>query len=386
MFGCVPSVVRLLVGSVRSQAVSLLSWSPELPFFAMARAILPDLGTAEPEHDGEGPIPREMRHFASLAGRSGYPALLLGETGSGKTRLAGLIHQLGPRRARPFVRVNCAAIPESLFEREMFGHVRGAFTDARNAGAGFLESADGGTLFLDEISELPLQLQAKLLAVLEDGSFRRLGSPLEARVDVHVLAATNRDLAEMVRLRAFREDLYYRFCVLQYVIPPLRARLAELPELARHVLRRHSRGEVVELSDDAMRALRRHSWPGNIRELENVLLSAMVYAQGSTIDAGDLPPGVREPAADPPALPRRSACRYAAPNAPEHEVHMIREALRAHNGHRARAARSLGMSRTTLWTKLQRYAGYMSAEGESGGTGAEFPPPESVSFPSRGLV
>ena len=299
-----------------------------------------------------------MLEFARLASASDWPVLLDGETGSGKTHLARAIHDLGSRAARPFVRVNCGAIPDTLFEREMFGHVRGAFTDAREGGTGFLEAADGGTLFLDEVGELPLAVQPKLLAVLEDGAFRRLGSPRETRVDVRVVAATNRDLAEMVRQKAFREDLFYRLSVLRYRVPPLRERAHEIPALVHALMRRAVRAghEPPPVADDAMLLLLRYPWPGNIRELENALRTAAAFSRGGPVRAVHLPPEVRLgiPALQGGRAPR-AAERYAAPLEPGREAEMIRAALEATGGNRTRAARNLGMSRSTLWAKLQRY-------------------------------
>jgi transcriptional regulator with PAS, ATPase and Fis domain len=291
----------------------------------------------------------EMLDFARLAGSSNCPILLSGETGSGKTHLARLVHRCSSRARMPFVRVNCSSIPETLFEREMFGHVRGAYTDAREGGAGFLETAHRGTLFLDEVGELPLAVQAKLLAVLEDGVFRRLGSPRESVVDVRVLAATNRDLTAMVRERQFRQDLYYRLSVIQYQVPPLRDRPDELCRVVDTLLRRHSPTTApVAISEAVRELIRGYAWPGNIRELDNALRAALVFSRGASIEPEHLPPNVRAGAA-------RACERYAAPQDPEEESGRIRRALAEAGGNKAQAARDLGMSRSTLWAKLQRY-------------------------------
>lgn len=303
----------------------------------------------------------EMRHFVDLAADCGRPVLLNGETGSGKTYLAREIHRRSPRAGRPFVRVNCAAIPETLFEREMFGHVRGAFTDARENGRGFFEAADGGTLFLDEIGEIPLSVQPKLLACLEEGCFRKLGSPREIRVDVQILAATNRELGEMVETREFRRDLYYRFSVLQYRVPPLRERRSALPAIVAHLLCGISPpgSGAAAISDDAMEIILEHPWPGNVRELENALCAAAVFARGDVILPEHLPSDVRlgrsARRAGEERGRRRGAERYSAPGGPGREAEMIRAALRDANGNKTEAARVLGMSRSTLWAKLQRY-------------------------------
>jgi DNA-binding NtrC family response regulator len=306
----------------------------------------------------------DMVAFARVAAESGHSVLITGETGCGKTHLARLIHQQGPRAGRPFVRVNCAAIPDQLFEREMFGHVRGAYTDARDAADGFLEAANGGTLFLDEVSELAPQNQPKLLAVLEDGVFRKLGSPKEMRVDVQIVAACNRDLAEMVAARQFRQDLFYRLSVLRYTVPPLRERRSELPKLVAELLEKNRRpgAPLPAVADEAMATLRRHWWPGNIRELENALRAAAAFSGGGEIRPEHLPPEVRGvgavapvPRGAPAAPAPRATERYSAPPEPAQEVEMIRQALEEADGNKTIAARRLGMSRSTLWAKLQRY-------------------------------
>jgi DNA-binding NtrC family response regulator len=303
----------------------------------------------------------EMLGFARVAAESGHAVLITGETGSGKTHLAREIHRAGPRAGRPFVRVNCAAIPDSLFEREMFGHVRGAYTDAREAADGFLDAANGGTLFLDEISELAPQNQPKLLAVLEDGCFRKLGSPREARVDVQVITAANRDLVDMVAQKQFRQDLFYRVSVLRYRVAPLRERLRELPALVNELLAKNARpgAPPPEVSREAMVLLRGHAWPGNIREMENALRAAAAFSGGGEIRPEHLPAEVREPAASPrtAATTARAGERYNAPDHPEHEEALIRQALDQSRGNKTHAARLLGMSRSTLWAKLLKHGG-----------------------------
>jgi DNA-binding NtrC family response regulator len=311
----------------------------------------------------------DMLAFARVAAEYGHSVLITGETGCGKTHLARQIHRAGPRARGPFVRVNCASIPDQLFEREMFGHVRGAYTDARDGAEGFLHAAHGGTLFLDEVSELAPQNQPKLLTVLEDGCYRKLGSPREIRVDVQVIAAANRDLAEMVRQRLFRQDLFYRLSVLRYTVPPLRERLDELPGILDELLCKTARPGAAPptVSREAFALLRRYPWPGNIRELENALRAAAAFSAGGEIHPHHLPAEIRDPAAARAAaavpLPAgasvsastRGADRYAAPAEPEAEVEMIRRALHEAGGNKSRAARRLGMSRSTLWAKLQRY-------------------------------
>ncbi|HEX8271649.1 MAG TPA: sigma-54 dependent transcriptional regulator [Longimicrobiaceae bacterium] len=312
-----------------------------------------------------------MLHFATMAADCGHPVLLYGETGSGKTHLAREIHDRSWRRGKPFVRVNCAAVPDSLFEREMFGHVKGAFTDARECGTGFFEAADGGTLFLDEIGEIPLAVQPKLLAALEEGYFRKLGSPREIGVQVQIIAATNRDLCEMVRVKQFREDLYYRFSVLRYQVPPLRDRREELPELVQDIVRRIFRLDEPppEVSEQALQVLLAYPWPGNIRELENVLRATTVFARGATIEINHLPQEIRSWQLSPGAENGSLSClevpaRYAAPTDRSQEVELIRSALATAGGNKSSAARMLGMSRSTLWAKLKEYGTRVSSDEE----------------------
>ena len=320
------------------------------------RERVPPREPGEGDLDARGPLTPDALEFAERVARVDHPVLLTGETGSGKGHLAGIIHRMSPRGRHPFVQVNCGAIPEALFEREMFGNARGAFTDAKEAQPGLFETAHRGTLFLDELAELPLRLQAKLLAVLDTGRVRRLGATRETPVDVRIIAATNRNLAELVAEGAFREDLFYRCAVLRLRLSPLRERPDDLPVLLRHLLRRLTPpGQTPPAMDrEAMERLRTYRWPGNIRELENVLRHAMAYSADAQIGVRHLPPELRngDPASGHLA---RKPSRYRAPEHPREERAMIEEALRAEGGNRTRAARRLGMSRSTFWIKLQRY-------------------------------
>ncbi|MDP9349350.1 MAG: sigma 54-interacting transcriptional regulator [Gemmatimonadota bacterium] len=305
------------------------------------------------------PIPPETFDFAALAARTCYPVLIAGETGSGKTHLARLIHQLSTRSKGPFVRVNCASIPDSLFETEMFGCVRGAFTDARESREGMFEAAHRGTLFLDEIGEMPLHLQSKLLTALEEGAIRRVGATRQTPLDVRIIVASNRDLHRMVEEKTFREDLFYRCAVLEYRVPPLRERLRDLPVLVEHLLERITEGfPRPEIGNEALDVMRAYAWPGNIRELENVLRQAAAYAHTRVIDSEHLPERVRTRAIRGEATredePRRA--RYSAPTDAEDERAAISTALREEAGNKTRAARRLGMSRSALWIKMQRHA------------------------------
>ncbi len=283
--------------------------------------------------------------------------LITGPSGTGKEVLARELHRQSPRAAAPFVAVNCAAIPETLLESELFGHVRGAFTGAVGDHPGLFEQASGGTLFLDEIGDLPTALQAKLLRALQDGEIRRVGDRAPRRVDVRVVAATARDLEVDARAGRFREDLFYRLDVVSVRLPSLAERPEDVPPLIRALLARHAlrlgRAEPA-LAPEAARALLEYAWPGNVRELENALEHALVLAQGGTIGLADLPAAVRSGGvraaperADVPDLSlhgRAAAAEEAA----------IRAALERSGGNRRQAAALLGVSVRTLFYRLRR--------------------------------
>ena len=231
-----------------------------------------------------GPMMR-LYHMVRLIAPRTTTVLVLGATGTGKELVANALHQLSPRAARPFVIVNCAAIPEALLESELFGHVRGAFTGAVQSHLGRIQSANGGTLFLDEIGEMPTGLQAKLLRFLEQKEIQRLGSADSQRVDVRVVAATNQDLHEKVEAGAFREDLYYRLSAFPIELPPLAERLSDLPLLAEHFLAQSlpsGKSPGVRISREAIRVLENHSWPGNVRELQHVIERAAILSEGES--------------------------------------------------------------------------------------------------------
>jgi transcriptional regulator with PAS, ATPase and Fis domain len=321
---------------------------------------VPVTPTLSPANSAWGPLPPGMIDFARRAARRNDPVLILGETGTGKDHLADLIHTLGPRARRPLRRVNVAEISDTLFERELFGHVAGAFTDARQGGKGLFEAAGGGTLVLDEIGDLPPGLQAKLLRVLEDGVVRRIGSTEEIAVDVRVIATTNSDLEAAVRAGRFRADLYYRLDVLSYHLPPLRERMQQLPELAEFLLARASRDAAPpRISPEALYLLLAYRWPGNVRQLDGVLRRAVALCDGAVIEPQHLPEALRNgTSAAPPARHAPNggrAVRYLAPGDLLAERCLILEALRAENGERHRAARRLGMGRTTLWHKIKEH-------------------------------
>jgi DNA-binding NtrC family response regulator len=286
--------------------------------------------------------------------------LLTGESGTGKELVARAIHFAGPRREGPFVVVNCGAVPRDLIESEFFGHVKGAFTDARSDKTGKFELADSGTIFLDEVGELSQEAQVKLLRALGEREITRVGGTKTVPVDVRVIAATNKDLEEEVRKGNFREDLYFRLAVLSLRLPPLRERAEDIPLLAEHFVGKYA-GElgkkVQGFTAGATARLAAYGWPGNVRELENVVYEAMVMADGEWVDEAALPARLRagEPAGtgpDRPAVPEASL-RAAAQRATERtEKELILEALRQAGGNRTRAARTLGVSRKTLFNKM----------------------------------
>jgi DNA-binding NtrC family response regulator len=295
-----------------------------------------------------------------LAG-STASVLVTGESGTGKELVARAIHYNSPRAKRPFLAVNVAAIPETLIESELFGYKRGAFTDARTDHPGLFVEADGGTIFLDEIGELPPSLQAKLLRVLQERELRPLGATRNEKVDVRVVAATNRDLEARMRSGQFREDLYYRLNVIHVAIPPLRARPEDIVPLAEHFLataRRRGTASTKTLGPAAAKALLAYPWPGNVRELENVIERAIALCDGDVIGLDDLPPQVKE---------RRATDMLAAAIArgltlADLEREYIERVLASEGGNKTRAAARLGLDRKTLYRKLEEYARTDGAE------------------------
>jgi DNA-binding NtrC family response regulator len=293
--------------------------------------------------------------------------LLLGESGTGKELFARAIHHLSPRRERAFVAINCAAIPETLIESELFGHERGAFTGASERRAGKFELASGGTIFLDEIGELPVGAQGKLLRAIEEKTVDRIGGRAPIPVDVRVVAATNRDLQSAAERGEFRRDLYFRLAVFPLVIPPLRERGDDIALLARHFAARFGtelRRREATLSEEALELLRRHDWPGNVRELENAIERACILADGATLQPGDfaLPAGDTKSGGESQkeALPREWDASGTLAEAVERAVqaverHKVALALEAHGGNRTRAADDLGVSYKTLLTKIKDY-------------------------------
>ncbi len=302
---------------------------------------------------GRSPAMQRLFELLGKAALSGLPVLLLGESGTGKELAARAIHDLGARRDGPFVQLNCAALNESLLESELFGHARGAFTGAHRARRGRFEEAHGGDIFLDELGDAPLSIQTKLLRVLETKTIERVGENRPVPVDVRLIAATHQDLPALIAQGRFRQDFYFRVSVIPVELPPLRARMEDLPLLAAHFLRqiaqRTARPEA-QVSPEAMRALMGHSWPGNVRELKSALEYAAMLAGSGRIEPGHLPAqflgaarACPEPAA--PVPPRRGEDEKAA----------LVEALREAGGNKSRAARILGVTRLTVANRMRKY-------------------------------
>jgi two-component system response regulator AtoC len=283
--------------------------------------------------------------------------LVTGESGVGKELVARAIHARGARKSSPFVAVNCGAIPENLLESELFGHKKGAFTDASSDRRGLFEEADGGTLLLDEIGELPLALQVKLLRALQEETIRRVGDTKDTKIDVRIIAATHRDLAAETKAGRFREDLYYRINVLPLHIPPLRERREDIPLLIDHfVVRNNARlgTHITGLSSEAKKLLLDYAWPGNVRELENTIERAMVLSDGGVIEAPDLPDRIRE-AMDPVAVQLASGELSVKKTVHAIEQILIRRALQKTKGNRTRAAEILEISHRALLYKIKDY-------------------------------
>jgi len=279
--------------------------------------------------------------------------LVTGETGTGKELVARAVHDLSPRAASSFIAVNCAALGEGVLESELFGHVKGAFTGAVRDRAGVFESAHGGTIFLDEVGEMSASVQQRLLRVLQEREVTRVGSARPVRVDVRVVAATNRNLAELVESSRFRQDLYYRLAVFPLVVPPLRERRADIPLLIAHTIERlrdrAADRASLTCSSFAIRLMRSYDWPGNVRELMSVVERAAVDAGFGRIEAQHLPPELRRGA------DAGSEARYRGTRSADDERDAIVAALEQTDGAIARAAELLGMGRTTLWRKLKQY-------------------------------
>lgn len=301
---------------------------------------------------GSSPRIREIFQLLEMVAPSDATVLLLGETGTGKELVAQAIHRNSRRAAGPFVVVNCATLPETLLESELFGHERGAFTGAALRKDGRFLLAHHGTLFLDEIAELSLSTQAKILRVLQAREFEPLGSNRVQKVDVRIIAATNRELEKMVREGRFRDDLYYRLNVFPVVLPPLRERLEDLAALADFFLKKYgekNRRQVTSLAPAALQALRQYPWPGNIRELENVIERGVIVCQGEVLSQEDLPSALQQRGGWP------EAGEATEPGLPELERQLIRRTLERVAGQRQQAAEILGISLDELNLKIRSY-------------------------------
>ena len=308
---------------------------------------------------------KEMQRIFQLlpmVAQSDSSVLVLGASGTGKELVAKAIHHQSPRRDRPFVAVNCAAMPETLMESELFGYVKGAFTDAKRNKPGRIAQADGGTLFLDEVGDLPLQVQVKLLRFLQERSYEPLGATFSTRADVRIITATHRDLVQMVEEAQFRQDLYFRLNVMQIDLPPLCERTEDIPLLVRHFISSYDRTtskKIEAIDDEALGALMRYPFPGNIRELENIIERAFIVCQGVVIRAEHLPPTVLEYQEGNGRLPQENgfSMRHSQILDPLKlaERDALARALKRHQGNRTHTASELGIHRSTLIRKIKQY-------------------------------
>lgn len=311
----------------------------------------------EPSFIGTHPLIEKINAVVQRVANTNTTVLITGESGTGKELIARTLHNLSARTTRPFVPVNCAAIPGELLESELFGHARGAFTGALAARAGLFQVANQGTILLDEVGEMSAPLQAKLLRVLQNGEMRAIGEDSPRRIDVRILAATNKDLREEVRKGSFREDLFYRLQVIPVHLPPLRARRSDIPGLVHHFLRQSNRkyGLSVGLSSDAMVYLWEYDWPGNVRELENLIERLVVLDVNGEIRPEDLSPYTRALPSEPPQEGNNRGRWLDLKAAVEQFEHrLIDRALARSNGNRTVAAHMLGLKRTTLVAKLRQ--------------------------------
>ena len=322
-----------------------------------AHYLLPKTASFEKNQSFHGilsrsPAMQAVFQIIQNAARTEATVLVRGESGSGKELVARAIHDLSSRREAPFLAINCAALSVNLLESELFGHVRGAFSGAIKDHTGLFQRANGGTLFLDEVAELPMELQAKLLRVLQERNYIPVGGDRNIDVDVRIVAATHRSLREEVKSGDFREDLMYRLRVIPIFIPPLRERREDINLLLWHFIKQHNTvgyRQIDKIDPEAMRVLLDYRWPGNIRELQNVLEYAFAVGRGTIMRLSELPPEFREPVIKAEA-PRTDMFMSA-----DEEIAAIRQALEQSNGKVTNAARMLGMSRATFWRKRKQY-------------------------------
>ncbi len=344
------------LNGLRDRWRAALVWAaPSSPVAATAAAATP---AGDDDFVACSPAMVRVAQLLALAATTDDPVLITGETGTGKEVAAGRIHALSRRAAGPFVAVNCAAVPAPVFEREFFGHARGAYTGADHDAAGLVERAEGGTLLLDEVGELPPELQSKLLRLLQEGTYRRLGEPRERRASLRVIAATNADLLAMVTDGRFRQDLYFRLQVLEIHLPPLRDRGADIAALAHHAARRalgnDADAEMV-LGPTLWSVLPLYAWPGNVRELTGLVRRACLYHRVGRPFTDDMfPRGLRELVATAAVVPTPDHHLALADQMAHTERTAIHHALHAANGSRTHAAQLLGISRKSLYDKLKR--------------------------------
>ena len=350
--------IRDAVGAMRDGAVNYLSKPIDLDELLRTVEQITGAHAAATAPSAEPPLPaniiavsplmRAVFHDAALIAPSESRVLITGESGVGKEVLADAIHGWSPRAQGPLVKVNCAAIPETLLESELFGHEKGAFTGAHQASTGRFEEADGGTIFLDEISEMSPQLQAKLLRVTQEGCFRRVGSGREQQTDARILAATNRNLATLIKEGRFREDLFYRLAVVELDVPPLRERREDILPLAAHFIAQFG-GDRTRFAPAVTECLERCAWPGNVRELRNAMERAGLLSRGGVVLPEHLPARVRAADSAPPVPAPTDAQRLE-----EIERDAILQALKRHDYNRTETAKSLAISRRALTYKVQR--------------------------------
>jgi len=320
---------------------------------------------------GHSPVMQELFNKILRAANSDATVLITGESGVGKELVARSLHENSPRCDAPYIQVHCAALPETLLESELFGYAKGAFTGANTDRMGRFEAANGGTILLDEIGEIPLNIQVKLLRVLQEREVERLGENEPRKVDVRILAATNKDLSQMVQQGTFREDLYYRLRVLPVQVPALKERQGDIPllvyKLLEELMTRYNRGDI-QVAQESIDLMESHNWPGNIREMSNALEYAMVHLDGTVILPRHLPPEIAytTTVAAASLIPSQIIPQqvtqvppdktYYRPAQPDEEKRQIIQALSNAGGNRSQAAKTLGMSRTTLWKRIKEYA------------------------------
>jgi DNA-binding NtrC family response regulator len=375
-----PAIVMTAFGSIDSAVEAMLAgafdyiakpFEPDVVMFAIERALQQraledenrrlrlavDRTSAFGDLIGSSPAMREIFAWIRKIAHGRSSVLITGESGTGKEVVARTLHFHGNRADQPFIPINCTAIPEGLLESELFGHVRGAFTGAHTSKQGLFEKANGGTLFLDEIGDMGLGLQSKLLRVIQDREIRPVGGTQSVKVDVRIVAATNKDLAVEIAAGRFREDLFYRLNVIPLHIPPLRERPEDIPALVEHFVARHSDGARRTVSPEAMQQLMTCAWRGNARELENSIERALALSDAPELGAADLPLGAAAPPqeATPGAACSRGAAERRLPLR-EVEERYIEEILRFTGGNKLRAARILGVDRKTLYRRAERNA------------------------------